>query len=60
MTDRGPVTDVSTATGLFVAALVTLAIVLLVIFARGPERDERSVAPTDPVVSALSIGGVDR
>ena len=60
MTDRGPVTEVSTATGLFVAALVTLAIILLLLFARGPERDERSAVPTGHVVSALSIGGAVR
>jgi hypothetical protein len=60
MTDRGPVTDVDSPTALFVAALIGLAIVLLLIFARGPEDQQRSVAPTAPIVSALSTGGAIR
>jgi hypothetical protein len=45
MTDERPARDGDSAVGWVIAALIVTAIVLLVLFARGPEDQERSSAP---------------
>jgi uncharacterized membrane protein YhhN len=51
MSDDGPVAN-DNPTALIAAAVLVVAIVLLLLFARGPEEQDRSLAPP---VTAFSV-----
>jgi hypothetical protein len=53
MNDEAPATGGEGIAGWVIAALIVAAIVALVLFARGPEGQDRSAAP--PALTALLV-----